>query len=331
MTAINYKLKSLKDVLAEVNPSKVILVSSKHLINKLSWAIKELKGIADFEIIEIPDGEKAKEWNVLEKLLKDFINAGLDRNSIVLALGGGSVTDLVGFACSIFERGVPFVNIPTTLMGQIDAAIGGKTAINFLGYKNQVGSFYDPRAVIIDTRLLKSLSDEQIVEGLAEIIKAGLIKDASIFDIVKSHNSQELKEQKVLEELILKSIKVKEYFVLKDKQDKNLRQILNFGHTIGHAIELKYNLSHGQAVLIGMLEELKLGEKLGKTKLAIRQELEKVLEKLGLDFSNKKFKIDWESVKRDKKIFGDKINLPVVIKIGKAELIGVKLKDVLYN
>ncbi len=326
MIVVN-SIKYLKKIIAEKNPSKVVLVSSEHLIKKLNWAIEELKEIAAFEIIEIPDGEKAKEWNVLEKLLKNFIDIGLDRSGIVLVMGGGSATDLVGFACSIYERGISFVNIPTTLMGQIDASIGGKTAINFLGYKNQIGSFYEPETVIIDIRFLKSLSNEQMIDGLTEIIKSGLIKDASIFEIIKSHNLHELKQPKILEELILKSIKVKKYFIAKDKKDKGLRQVLNFGHTIGHAIELKYNLSHGQAVLMGMLQELKLGEKLGKTEPKIRQELEKVLEKLGVAFDNKNFEIDWENVARDKKVSGHKINLPVIKKIGEAELIELNLAE----
>lgn len=331
MFNINYSLKSLKKILGERQPSKVVLVSSDSLISKLNWAIDELKEFTAFEIIQVPDGEAAKEWNVLEKLLNDFIKADLDKKSLVIALGGGSVGDLVGFASSIYQRGIPYINIPTTLLAQVDSSIGGKTSINFLDYKNQIGSFYNPAAVIIDSRFLEVLNKEQIVDGFAEIIKAGLIKDPTILETMQSHSLSELRKKPIIEELISKSIKVKEYFVEKDPEDRNIRQILNFGHTIGHALELKYELSHGRAVLIGIMKELELGEKLGETDPEVRSYITKLFDKLAISFNKKQLKTDWETILHDKKTVGDKINLPVIKRLGEAALVKISLDDIKNN
>lgn len=331
MFNIRYSLQSLKPILGEIKPSKVVLVSSDKLISKLDWAVDELKKSTPFEIIQTLDGEAAKEWNVLEKLLNDFIKIGLDRKSLILALGGGSVTDLVGFASSIYQRGVPYVNIPTTLLAQVDSAIGGKTAINFSGYKNQIGSFYNSAATIIDNRFLESLKDEQMIDGVAEIIKAGLIKDITILEIIWFHGLAKLKEGSVMRELIEKAIKVKEYFVEKDPEDKDIRMILNFGHTIGHALELKYGLSHGKAVLMGTMRELKLGERLGETGMEIRSYLTKLFEKLKISFNEDQFEVDWENILHDKKTAGDKIKLPVIKRLGESVLIEVSLDKLKNN
>jgi len=253
----------------------------------------------------------------------------LDRKGLVIALGGGSITDLVGFASSIYLRGINYVNIPTTLLGQVDSGIGGKTAINFGGYKNQVGSFYEPINIIIDVRFLKTLDKSQIVDGLAEIIKAGLIKDPTILDILKSHSLIGLKEKPTIEELISKAVKVKEYFTSRDPRDSGIRQILNFGHTVAHALELKYKLSHGQAVLIGMIEELKFGEKLGKTKPEVISHLNEIIRGLGISPETKGFIVDWGSILHDKKVLRDEITMPIIKKIGEAELINIKLDKLL--
>lgn len=322
---IYFSLESIGAVFKNLNPSKIVLVSSDYLISKCEWAILKIIKISPHKIgiIKIPDGEKAKEWGFLEKLLNEFIKSGLDRNSLVIAFGGGSVTDLAGFASSIYQRGIRYVNIPTTLLAQVDSSIGGKTAINFLNYKNQIGSFYDPSAVIIDSRFLETLKKKQIIDGLAEIIKAGLIKDSSILEIIKSSDINKLAESVLMKELISKSIRVKQYFVKRDPKDKNARQILNFGHTIAHALELRYELSHGEAVLIGMVEELKIAEKLKKTKPEARIFLEKITE--GLNIRLKELGPDWKRMLRDKKITGNEINLPIIKKIGEAKIIKVKV------
>ena len=321
---VYYSLESIKAVLKDIKPSKIVLVSSNYLISNCQWAISKLIKISPSKIklIRIPNGEIAKEWEVLGKLLHEFIKTGLDRKSLVIALGGGSVTDLVGFASSIYLRGISYINIPTTLLAQVDSSIGGKTVINFLGYKNQIGSFYNPTAVIIDSRFLKTLRKEQIIDGFAEIIKVGLIKDPRILEIIKSYNVK-ISQSPLVKELIFRSIKVKQYFIKRDPKDKNIRQILNFGHTVAHALELKYGLSHGEAVLNGMIEELKIAEKLRETKPEVRFFLEKLFN--DLDIKVKQLRPDWKYILRDKKIIGDEINLPVVKKIGEAKIIKIKI------
>ena len=212
------------------------------LFKELNWAIKEI-GVKKTNIIFIPDGEKAKEWNELERLLKKFSEFNLDRKSLVVALGGGTVGDMVGFASSIYLRGIRYIQVPTTLVAQVDSAHGGKTGINFLKYKNQIGTFYLPLTVIIDSHFIQTLENEQIVDGLGEIIKYGFIKDISILSLLKKHNLKTLVKSD-LEKIIKNLLKLKEYYISKDFKDGNIRQILNVGHTIGHAIELKYKISH---------------------------------------------------------------------------------------
>ena len=333
MQNINNSLNSLKIILEEQKPSKIILVSSDNLISKLDWAVAEIKKStsSNIKIIKVPNGENAKEWEVLKNLLSGFIKNGLDRKSIVIALGGGSITDLVGFAVSIYLRGITYINIPTTLLGQVDSGIGGKTAINFQGYKNQIGTFFEPITTIIDVRFLKTLGKLQIIDGLAEIIKAGFVKDATILAILKSHSLARIKEKPVMDEIILKSIKVKEFFVSADPKDNGDRQILNFGHTIGHALELKYGLSHGQAILMGMVKELKISEKLRETKPEVLDFLNEIIKKLDITLDTNKLNIDWNFILRDKKVSGDEIILPIVKEIGKAKLIKVKLDKLLHS
>jgi len=321
---VTYSLKSIHKVIKEQKPSKVCLITSERLSKKLKWAFKEIV-IKKSDIILIPDSEKAKEWNELEILLKKFSKLNLDRKSIVIAMGGGTVGDIVGFATSIYLRGIKYIQIPTTLLAQVDSSLGGKTGINFLKYKNQIGSFYLPIATIIETRFIHSLSKEQIIDGLGEIIKAGLIKDISILSILKKHNIETLIKSKDLSKVISKSIIVKEYFTNKDYKDNSARQILNFGHTFGHAIELKYKISHGKAVIIGMIKELAFTESLSLSKHGTKEKLLNLLKSIGIEI-NQNMKIDWETIIHDKKIVGNKIIFPVVESEGKSKLISLDLE-----
>ena len=172
MSKVLYQIEDLKNILKKEKPSNVHLVTSKKIAEKLKWVFQTI-GISRANIIYIPDGESAKTWNSLKDLLTKFSEKGLDRSSIVVALGGGTVGDLVGFACSIYLRGIRYIQIPTTLLAQVDSAHGGKTGIDFLSNKNQIGRIYEPIAIIVDSRMLKSLAEKQIVDGLGEIIKCG--------------------------------------------------------------------------------------------------------------------------------------------------------------
>lgn len=288
-------------------------------MRSLGWAIREI-GIKKSQIILLPDGEKSKEWGELEKLLKKFSDLNLDRTSVVIALGGGTVGDITGFAASIYVRGVKYIQIPTTLLAQVDSAHGGKTGINFNGLKNQIGTFYPPIAIIIDTRFLKSLSKEQIIDGLGEIIKAGFIKDTSILRLLERETIKTFIESKNLNKIIEKSIKVKEFYTANDFNDKNIRQLLNAGHTLGHSIELKYKISHGKAVIIGLIQELAFTESLGLSAPSLKKKLLNLLDSLNIDL-NLNMEADWKMIMHDKKISGNKIAFPIIEKEGKSKLI----------
>ncbi len=328
MVQLFYSIDKFKKILEKQKPSKVVLVTSKELKTKLRWAIKEIAKInsGKIDLLFLPNGEKAKGWKETEKLLKSFIRHNLDRKCLVLALGGGTIGDAVGFATSIYLRGVNCINIPTTLLAQVDSAHGGKTGIDFLNYKNQIGTFCNPVAVIVEPRFIKSLKKEQIIDGLGEIIKTGLIKDKTIIKLLRNETVETIKNGSKISDLIKKSIKVKQFYIAKDLQDKNLRQILNFGHTIGHALELKYKISHGEAVLWGIIKELEIGEQLGASKRGLRDNIYSLLKRLGIKLEVR-LKSDWKAILRDKKLSGEHITLPVIINEGVSKLVSVRISE----
>ncbi len=318
-----FSLNGLKKILEDAQPTKLCLVVPEALTTTLRWAIRKIQNFSPQspELVLVPDGEKVKEWDQVQTLLMKFFALHLDRYSMVVAMGGSSLTDAVGFACSIFKRGIPCIYVPTTLLGQVDGSVGNKAGIDFHGAKNQIGTFKDPVAVVIDLRFLKSLSDEQLINGLGEIIKAGLIGDRSILRLLEGKTISQIRSPEVLMSLIKHSIYVKEKYSKNDPYDLKERQILNFGHTVGHAIELKHGLGHGMAVLVGCAQELKIGKKLGITDDSVYPYFLKLIENLGLKIPTIQF--DLREVRQDKKIQGDHIQLPVVITLGKAKLISL--------
>lgn len=320
-------LSILKEVPQVKKADKVVLVTSASLKRRFDWETKDIEkqALPRFKIVTVRDGEKAKDWDVLKKLLVRFTKLKLTKRSVVIAFGGGSVSDLVGFACSIYKRGaISYINVPTTLLAQVDASIGGKTAIDFLGIKNLLGSFYEPVAVFIISDFLKSLSEEQFIDGLAEIIKVGFIRSTWMLDFLESQDIAELrKKPHLLEEIIFMATDVKRRLVRIDPKDKRERQALNVGHTAGHAYELDYGLSHGRAVLLGMMYEFKLA-KLLRIKVAPSMlRFCKLMERLGINLPSKPIKI--RSVMHDKKISGKEIIFPVVSTPGDCELVKIRL------
>lgn len=207
-------------------------------------------------LAEVPQGEKAKSFEIYGDLLANLLENGFSRKDFIIALGGGVVGDLAGFVASTYKRGCRFVSIPTSTLAQIDSSIGGKVAINMNGIKNCVGNFYHPEAVFVDTDTLKTLETRHFYNGLAEAVKAGCIGDAQLFDIFKNHAHELTADSPYLEEIITRSLLFKRSVVQQDEKEQNLRKILNFGHTIGHAIESLYNLKdyyHGECVANGMI------------------------------------------------------------------------------
>lgn len=216
---------------------------------------KQLSSLLGAQIFEVPVGEKAKTREVKQNIEDQMLQEGYGRHTVVIGLGGGSITDLAGFLASTYLRGVPLILVPTTLLAMVDASIGGKTAVNTELGKNLIGTFYHPKAIVSDLNMLKTLPKKEEVNGLAEIIKMGLIYDAEILNL-----------QMPLEELVKKAVRAKIDIVQQDPFEKNgLRRILNFGHTIAHALETvsDYSLAHGQAVAMGCCAESYLSAHLG--------------------------------------------------------------------
>lgn len=233
----------------DLNRKALIITDSNipcEYIEKVKQNIKEAY------VYTIKAGEESKNINYFQNILSYLIENEFSRSDCIIALGGGVVGDLSGFVASVYMRGIDFYNIPTTLLSQVDSSIGGKTAIDYNGVKNIVGAFYPPKKVIIDSELLNSLDKRQWSNGLVEAFKMGLTSDKTLVDLIM--NSNDLESD--IDEIIIKALMIKKDVVEKDPNEKNLRKILNFGHTIGHAIEAsgKFNdLLHGECVGLGML------------------------------------------------------------------------------
>ena len=265
--------------------------------------------------VTIKQGEASKNFDNYKMLLQKLVEYDFARSDAVIAVGGGVVGDLAGFVAASYMRGVDFYNIPTTVLSQVDSSIGGKVAIDFSGYKNLVGAFYPPKAVIIDPETLKTLPERQISNGLAEAVKMALTSNAKLFDIFENKNIMEN-----IDRIIEESLKIKRFVVENDEKETGLRKILNFGHTLGHAIEVqKEGLYHGECVALGMLP---------MCSNEIRKRLIKVLEKLNLptkiSFDSDKI---IEAMKHDKKISGDSITVITVDEIGSYKMEDIKFLE----
>lgn len=222
-------------------------------------------------VFTLPCGEASKSISCLRQLLEEMLRFGLTRQDCVVAVGGGMVGDLTGLAAALYMRGIDFYNVPTTLLAQVDSAIGGKTAVNLDGVKNAAGAFYRPKAVLIDPALLKTLYPRQLSAGMAEVVKMALICDAELFSLIETNAISRL------DELIGRSLQIKAKIVAADETEHGLRRVLNFGHTIGHAIEATHpELLHGECVALGMLP---------MCSPSVRDRLKPVLQKLELPTS----------------------------------------------
>ena len=257
-------------------------------------------------VVTVPQGEGSKSMETLQVLLKTMLDASFTRKDCVVAVGGGVVGDLSAFAASIYMRGIDFYNIPTTLLSQVDSSIGGKTAVNFGGVKNIVGSFYQPKKVIIDPDTLKTLSRRQLMAGLAESIKMAATSDKALFELIE--NSEDLTRD--LTEIIRRSLCIKRDVVEIDPHEKGLRKVLNFGHTIGHAIEgfNEGRYYHGECVALGMLP-LSAGE--------ARERIRRVLEKYSLPTKIEQTKAElMHYILHDKKMQAEFVTAVCVDEIG---------------
>jgi 3-dehydroquinate synthase len=275
----NELLKRAGDAIAEAIPgTKRVFVVTSGRIRKL-WGDQLWGSLKQFEsaVLEIPDGEKYKTLRTVEQLVRKLVKRGADRKSVVIAFGGGVVGDTAGFAASIYMRGVHFVQIPTTLLAQVDASIGGKTGVDLPEGKNLVGAFHHPRVVLIDPAILGTLPEREFRAGLYEIMKCGLIRRPDIFDFMEKSRERILKrDPKALEWLISAAVQVKADVVAADEREGDLRRILNFGHTIGHALEAETGYKHflhGEAVAWGMVAASMISAAIQKTEAQTAQRI----------------------------------------------------------
>lgn len=267
-------------------------------------------------IYRFPQGEKSKNFDTYKMLLEKMVEYSFTRTDCVIAVGGGVVGDISGFVASSYMRGVDFYNIPTTLLSQLDSSIGGKVAIDFNGVKNVVGAFYQPKCVIIDSDTLKTLDNRQLYAGLCEAIKMSLTSNKDLFELIENSNNIE----KEIDTIIEKSLLIKKNVVEIDPKEKGLRKILNFGHTIGHAIESDTGLLHGECVGLGMIPMCNEN---------IRERLIKLLNKFSLPT---KVNSDTDTlisyIIHDKKANGNKITIIVVNEIGTYEMREIEINEI---
>lgn len=279
------------------------------------------KALPEADILVVETGEKSKTMRTAEVLCEDLLENGYGRDSLVIGLGGGMVTDLAGFVASIFMRGVDYIAVPTSLLAMVDAAIGGKTGVNSTA-KNSIGTFYPAKEVIVDKSFLKTLPERELKTGMAEVIKYSAVLDPSLV--------KDLRTKKVnYSTLITKSISAKVRVCNKDLKEGGLRKVLNFGHTLGHAIEYltKYRLTHGEAISIGMVLANKVAQKLGKQTEADGETVTGLLREQGLPTElprNIALKDMIEMVYRDKKMEGQEVAFVLSRGAGKNEIIKLK-------
>ena len=238
------------------------------------------------ELVVLPDGEAHKDWSTLNLIFDHLLGAGCDRKTVLFALGGGVIGDMTGFAAACYMRGVPFVQVPTTLLAQVDSSVGGKTAINHPLGKNMIGAFYQPVRVLCDLSTLTTLPAREISAGLAEIIKYGPIHDTALLDWLEQHvDKLRALDPSALSHAVTRSVQIKAEVVAADEREGGLRAILNFGHTFGHAIEAGLGFGvwlHGEAVAAGMVMAAELSSRLGLAPPGLRQRLESLLSRAGL-------------------------------------------------
>ncbi len=257
--------------------AKVIAVTDKNVYANYR------EFVSQWPVIVIKPGEQNKTFNTLEYIIDKLIRLSADRSTFVLGIGGGIVCDITGFAASVYMRGLRFGFVSTSLLSQVDASVGGKNGINFRGFKNMVGVFRQPDFVLCDHTMLKTLDNHEFITGFAEVIKAAAIRDENFFSWLEANYKAALNhDPEVLQEMIYRAVKIKAEVVEQDEKEKNLRRILNFGHTFGHALEKVAGISHGEAVSVGMVMAAKLSEKKGTAPSGTALRLQQLLSGVGL-------------------------------------------------
>lgn len=302
-------------VSAFTSSPKVGVVTDRHVASRyLQGVLRSLRKVGyDPTPIILPPGERTKTLGTIAKILDVLAKHKFERQSLLLALGGGVIGDVTGFAAAIYQRGIPFVQVPTTLVAQVDSSVGGKTGVDHRLGKNLIGAFYQPRAVLIDPLTLRTLPRRERIAGLAEVIKYGIIADEKFFAFLEKEISALLKlEEAPVTHVIKRSCEIKAQVVAGDERESDRRRILNYGHTIGHALESLggyRGLIHGEAVGVGLVQEADLACHMGLCGDEVVQRIRDLVQRAGLSdrVAPISFKSLWSAMQHDKKVVGGRV------------------------
>ena len=326
-------------------PKTFIVTDSNIAVHWLKQTIESLsaQGMSP-KVLEVPVGESTKSFINLEKIIDQLLESKVDRDSVLIALGGGVIGDLAGFAGAVTLRGIKVIQVPTTLLSQVDSSVGGKTGVNVREGKNLVGSFHQPSLVAIDTQVLQTLPSRQLFAGYAEVLKYGLIKDQSFFDWLELNGKKVLEGDKIAQQFaIFTSCRIKAEIVEADEKEKNLRAILNFGHTFGHALEAEAgydgNLLHGEAVSIGMVLAIELSKSLGYLSGQDAGRAVEYIRNIGLptNINSIEGSTSWhpdgiiQHMQHDKKVSNGQLRFVLIKGIGEAYLTADVERNDIYN
>ena len=326
-------------------PKTFIVTDSNIAVHWLKQTIESLsaQGMSP-KVLEVPVGERTKSFINLEKIIDQLLESKVDRDSVLIALGGGVIGDLAGFAGAVTLRGIKVIQVPTTLLSQVDSSVGGKTGVNVRQGKNLVGSFHQPSLVAIDTQVLQTLPSRQLFAGYAEVLKYGLIKDRSFFDWLELNGKKVLEGDKLAQQFaIFTSCRIKAEIVEADEKEKNLRAILNFGHTFGHALEAEAgydgNLLHGEAVSIGMVLAIELSKSLGYLSGQDAGRAVEYIRNIGLptNINSIEGSTSWhpdgiiQHMQHDKKVSNGQLRFVLIKGIGEAYLTADVGRNDIYN
>lgn len=320
--------KNIGENINRVFSGKKIAIITDEIVN--SYYGDEVENLIkkegyDTKRIILPPGEKTKSFNTLPHIYNQLLEFKLTRSDLILTLGGGVIGDLGGFVAATFLRGVSFIQFPTSLLAQVDSSVGGKVGVDLDKGKNLIGAFHHPKAVFIDSEMLETLEDRFFIDGMGEVIKYGCVLDKNLFKKLNSFKDKE-EFMESIDEVIFTCCDIKREIVENDEKDTGERMILNFGHTLGHAIEKYFNYekyTHGEGVALGMYEITKLSEKKGITKVGTAEEIRDILEKYKLPYEihlEEKDKII-ETISLDKKNLNNVLNLIILEEIGKGKII----------
>jgi 3-dehydroquinate synthase len=325
-----------RDLVAAQLPGRDLMIVTNTTVARLYLeTLRSTLGERGIAECILPDGEQHKTLQTAGWVFDALVGSKLNRDATVLALGGGVVGDIAGFVAACYQRGIGYVQMPTTLLAQVDSSVGGKTGVNHSGGKNLIGAFYQPLAVLADTDTLATLPDRELAAGLAEVIKYGCVWDPLLFDWLDLHIGELLaRDTDALTYVIARSCAIKATVVARDEREQSLRAILNFGHTFGHVIEAATGYEtylHGEAVGLGMLMAADLSCKLGLIDRAVEERVRTLVERAGLPTEAPKIGAAraLELMRMDKKVLAGKVRLVLLEKLGRAVVIDQYPQDLL--